>query len=340
MLAVETQRPADDVAELARPPGASRTVNLGGVGQVTNLVTEAELVLRGRRSELGWEGVRAPDRGPGVPEEALDHVGPSARCDDVVARGRGLQHPVPPVPPVHPHPSLIRVDHRTRPRRLPDGVHLGLGTGCQPREGGGDGALTDAEPEDAAADRYQPLMGEVVAVGQVAEQRLDPRPEGAPRFHPWRGLADRPLAAVRAAGGIDPAFDHDRPQLRQFDHLAAADPPLPSLRERRCAAPTGRWTTAHDHVRGGSLAAEPQVSLLRAALLPPSFGPIRLVPRRRRDRRVPGTLRGPPDPGLQLGHPLVQTDDQVDQRVLVQRGQFVTVHQVRELTRTLASIGE
>jgi hypothetical protein len=47
-LAMQTQRPAEDVAQLARPLRAGRTVDLDGVGQVPDLVGEAELVLGGR----------------------------------------------------------------------------------------------------------------------------------------------------------------------------------------------------------------------------------------------------------------------------------------------------
>lgn len=74
LLAVQGQRPAEDVAQLARPPCTVWAVRLRGVGEVADLVREAELVLSCWGNELAREGVRAPDLGPGVAQEAHHHV--------------------------------------------------------------------------------------------------------------------------------------------------------------------------------------------------------------------------------------------------------------------------
>src|SRR5688572_28047729 len=129
-------------------------------------------------------------------------------------------------------------------------------------------------------------------------QRLDARPERPRRLQTGRSLADRALAAGRAACGVYPGLDHDRPQLRQLNDLTAPHPPLPGLREDRPAPQTRRRPTAHDHVRSGAPPTEPLMPLLWPALLLPPLGPIRLVPGRWRNRRVARPLRRAARPGL------------------------------------------
>lgn len=65
---------AEDVAQLPRPLAPGRAVDLDGVGQVSDLMREAELVLGGRGRELGREGVRAPHLGPSLAHEPVHHV--------------------------------------------------------------------------------------------------------------------------------------------------------------------------------------------------------------------------------------------------------------------------
>lgn len=54
--------------------GTSGAVGLDGVGQIADLVGEAELVLLGRSRDLAPEGVRAPDLGLGVAQGAGHHI--------------------------------------------------------------------------------------------------------------------------------------------------------------------------------------------------------------------------------------------------------------------------
>ena len=149
-------------------------------------MAHADLVRVGAGQHLGRPEVRAPDLRLDPIQEGLDHVATAARGDHVVAGLGRLERPLPLGPPGHPGAGLIRVDDRTATDRLPDRRVRRPRPFDQPRQRVLDAALADREPEHVPTHFDQPLVPDVVALVQVAQQRLDPGPERPPRLQPDR----------------------------------------------------------------------------------------------------------------------------------------------------------
>jgi hypothetical protein len=213
-LVVQPQRPPEHVAQRGGPDSAGRPVGLDGIGQVAELMAQADLVRPGRGAHLRRPQVRAPDLRLGPSQERVDHVPAPARPDHVVAGVRRLEHPVPVRAPIHAGAGLVRVDHRPGSHLLSERL---IGGACplrQPPQRVGDRPLADPQPEHVPAHRLQPLVPEVVRLAQVAQQRLDPGPEAPPRLEAGGVGRLRPRPARRAARRVPPRLDHRRPGRR------------------------------------------------------------------------------------------------------------------------------
>src|SRR4029077_15642157 len=98
----------------------------------------------------------------------------------------------------------------------------------------------DREPEDLPTDLHQPLVPDVMAFMEVAQQRLDPGPEPPGALQHRRISPLRPRPSSSTAGGILPPFDDHRPDRRQLDHLTPPNPPPAFPRPRLPRGPAGR----------------------------------------------------------------------------------------------------
>ena len=253
-------------------------------------MAHAELVGLGVDRELRAPPVRDPACGVRVAQEGRDRLAVPPGHDQVVARRRGLEGPVPGVPPGHPGAGLVRADHRSGPDRRPDRVVGRPRSLGQPPEGLVDPALADGEADDVATDRHQSLVADVVALVAVPQERRELRPERPGRLPPSRIGALGPGPTAPAPGRGLPGLDDHRPHGRQFHDLAPPDPALPGLGERPAAALTGGRPTPHDPSRHLSTPTLPRMPPPRPSPAP-SFGPVRLEPDRRRHRRVLRRLR-------------------------------------------------
>src|SRR5215210_8284285 len=87
----------------------------------------------------------------------------------------------------------------------------------QPPERPVDPALADREPEHLPTDLHQPLVPGVVALVEVAEQRLDARPERPGGLQSGRVGALRPCPTPSTARRVPPPFDHHRADRWQLE---------------------------------------------------------------------------------------------------------------------------
>jgi hypothetical protein len=75
-LAVQTERSGEDVPQLTCSAlTTDRVVHLGRIGEVADLVAQAERVLGGRSPELARESIRASHRRANTTEEPVNHFG-------------------------------------------------------------------------------------------------------------------------------------------------------------------------------------------------------------------------------------------------------------------------
>jgi hypothetical protein len=78
----------------------------------------------------------------------------------------------------------------------------------------------------------------VMALVKIAEQCLDPRPEGPSWLQASRIAADRPLPSPGTGHHVLLRFDHHRRERRQISHLTPPD--SPTAGQRRCRTPPDR----------------------------------------------------------------------------------------------------
>ena len=181
-----------------------------------------------------------------------------------------------------PRAGLVRVDDRAATHRLPDGGIVRPRPLDQPLQRVLDATPADRESEHVPTDLHQPLVPDVLALVQVAQQRLDPRAERPPRLESGRIGAGRLDPAVRTGHGVLPALDHHRPHGWQLDDLAASDAPSTELRQRLTTARTRARAALDDHVRHAAHPTDPDVPALRTGLPTSTGHPVRLLAPRRR----------------------------------------------------------
>ena len=81
--------------ERDRPLQAHLIIRRGRVLEIAQLMRQADLMCHRWRGQLGLGEVRDPDLRFGPGQKRLDHLGATGGRDQVVAGGRGLEHPLP-----------------------------------------------------------------------------------------------------------------------------------------------------------------------------------------------------------------------------------------------------
>jgi len=324
------QQPLHPVRELAAL-GVNREL------QVAQLMRMAELAGLSRRLELRAEAVADPHFGPRVAHEVGDHPSAAARCDQVKARLRRLEHPLPLVAPVHPGAGFIGADDGACAHLPADRRGLWL----QPYSGAGDdvgeGALAEREPEQPAKQAHQALVGDVLHVVEVANEGFETGAEDALRLQARGVLSSLRAAAVWAGASVAPGLDDDGLHRRDLDHLACAEQPPSDLRQVGAAVVARGGAALDDDVRGLPCATRAGVPGLGATLrVRLAVGTVGLAGLGGGSRGVRGVLRRlgeAVDELLQLSDPRLQLldegllpEDDLDQFALGELLQLLACH--------------